>query len=374
MSRIRLTIASVLKPLKDPRAYHRFAKSLRETNKYSINIIGFSEKYIPDENELTFSTIFCHKRNHPSRLLAPIRFLGNLIRFRPKIVIVTTYELLFAAILGKILIRYKLIYDVQENYSHNIRHNQTQQGFVQKISQAYICFNERLAKFAIDHYIFAEACYTAELPKMKPFLVLENKSIFHFPHKSIDLSLKKKINFIISGTLTPVYGIEAGIAWFLRLEKSIPGSKLHLIGHVPLTDFREKLLHIAKANPSIQINISQHPIPYDEILEAYQHADCCIMPYQQLPSIAPKIPSKLYECLAMGIPVLFPHNPLWLSLAEKSNGGREVDFQEQENTFETFQNAISKPFFGNDSLNQDLLWAKDEPKLTNLLEAMQKEV
>lgn len=370
MSRIRLTIASVLKPLKDPRAYYRFAKSLRETNKYSINIIGFSEKYLPDENEVTFSTIFCHKRNHPSRILAPLRFLGGLFRFRPKVVIVTTYELLLAAILGKILLRYKLIYDVQENYHSNLKHNLTQQGFVQKLSQAYVYISESLAKLAIDHYIFAESCYTAELPKMKPFLVLENKSIIRFPQNSIDLSAKEKINFIISGTLTPVYGIEAGIAWFLRLEKSIPGSKLHLIGHVPLSGFREKLLQIAQINPSIQITISQHPIPYGEILDAYRVADCCIMPYQQLPSIAPKIPSKLYECLAMGIPVLFPPNPQWFSLADKSNGGREVDFLEEKNTFELFQKAISKPFFGKNSLNQDLLWAEDEPKLTKLLEAM----
>jgi hypothetical protein len=370
MPKIKLTIASVLKPLKDPRAYYRFAKSLRETNKYSINIIGFSEKYISDENEVTFSPIFCHKRNHPYRLFAPVRFIWNLFKNQPKVLIVTTYELLLPAVLGKLLLRYKLIYDVQENYAKNLSYNLTQEGIALKISLAYVQLNEKLAHFFIDHYILAESCYASELPSMRPYSVLENKSILNLSQKSIDLSKKKSFNFIISGTLTPAYGIEAGLEWFLAVEKSYPGSKLQLIGHVPISSFQEKLIRIAASNSSIQLYISENPIPYSAILDAYKVADCCIMPYHQLPSIAPKIPSKLYECLALGIPVFFPPNPLWAALADKSNGGRTLDFFADPDPVESFRQSISKPFFGKNSSNDGLIWSEDEQKLTHLLESM----
>jgi hypothetical protein len=368
MPKIKLTIASVLKPLKDPRAYYRFAKSLRETNKYSINIIGFSEKYISDENEVTFSRIFCHKRNHPSRILAPIRFIWQLFKNPPRILIVTTFELLLAAVLGKLILKYKLIYDVQENYARNLNYNQTQKGIGLKLSLAYIKLNEKIAAYFIDQYLFAESCYVSELPLMRPFLVLENKSILNSNQKTINLSTKKSLNFIISGTLTPAYGIEAGLKWFLAIEKFYPGSTLQLIGHVPMPTFRERLSRIAASNSSIQLQISELPIPYTEILEAYKLADCCIMPYQQLPSIAPKIPSKLYECLAMGIPVFFPQNPLWTALTEKSNGGREVDFFTDINPVAAFQQAISKPFFGKNPYYKELLWSEDEHKLIDLID------
>ena len=55
MSQTQIVIASVLKPLKDPRLYYRFAISMRETNKYLINIIGFSLKKEPEEEVLPTS-------------------------------------------------------------------------------------------------------------------------------------------------------------------------------------------------------------------------------------------------------------------------------------------------------------------------------
>src|SRR5690606_42149493 len=94
MIKARIVIASVLKPVTEPRAYHKLALSLRETNKYRINIIGFCSKKKPDLEDLRFTSVFCRPRTHPSRILAPFRFIREVFRYRPELVIVTTYELL----------------------------------------------------------------------------------------------------------------------------------------------------------------------------------------------------------------------------------------------------------------------------------------
>jgi hypothetical protein len=46
MPKIKRFTASILNPLKVACTSYRFAFSLCETNKYQINIIGFSEKYM----------------------------------------------------------------------------------------------------------------------------------------------------------------------------------------------------------------------------------------------------------------------------------------------------------------------------------------
>lgn len=57
--KIKILIASVLKPADDVRSYSKIGQSLAQTNKYEVNIIGFDSKrkmrpkifsYIPSLN------------------------------------------------------------------------------------------------------------------------------------------------------------------------------------------------------------------------------------------------------------------------------------------------------------------------------------
>lgn len=152
MTQPNIVVASVLKPLKDPRAYYRFAHSLRETNKYLINIIGFSTKKESNEKNIKFYSIFSQKRNHFSRITAGWSFLKNIIPIKPKLVIITTFELLPAAVLGKMFLKYALVYDVQENHLMNLSQNKTISGWRKNLSKVLVYFIESCSKPFIDHY------------------------------------------------------------------------------------------------------------------------------------------------------------------------------------------------------------------------------
>src|SRR5690606_37631719 len=104
MNKYRIVIASVLKPVTEPRAFSKLALSMRETNKYHINIIGFCAKKSQNLKGIRLTPIFCRHRTHIYRAVAPFRFLREIFAYKPNLVIVTTYELLPMALLGKVFL------------------------------------------------------------------------------------------------------------------------------------------------------------------------------------------------------------------------------------------------------------------------------
>src|SRR5690606_33481704 len=72
--------ASVPKPVPAPRAFSKRALSLRETNKYRSNLIGFCSKKSQTVDDIGFTASFCRKRTHISRLFASLKFLRVLFQ------------------------------------------------------------------------------------------------------------------------------------------------------------------------------------------------------------------------------------------------------------------------------------------------------
>ena len=89
-----IVVASVLKPVDDVRLYEKFALSLGQTNKYDINIIGFSTKNTPSQSNIKYYPIFKFRRMSIHRVLAPINYWICLRKLQPDLIIVTTAELL----------------------------------------------------------------------------------------------------------------------------------------------------------------------------------------------------------------------------------------------------------------------------------------
>ena len=364
-----ILIASLLKPLKDSRAYYRLGLSLRETNKYRLNIIGFSKKKEDEVENIKFTPLFLNNRSGRERWKAGFRFLKVYQKEKPDLTVICTWEFIPFALFGKVLYGGKLIYDVQENYTLNIAHNQTLKGFRKYLAMGLILFIEAIGKMIFEHYVFSEQCYKVEKKHFKPYLVLENKFSGTLIERPIDPKKlpNTAINFLISGTITEVYGIQEAMDWFLNLQKSFPEISLHIIGHCPLPEFEKMLKEMADRNKGIRLDISPIPVPYAQILEAYRSADMVLLPYRQIPSISPKIPSKLYECLAMGIPFLHSPNALWHSFADKYQAGFEVDFTLNDQGKEIMARLRSSKFY-NKAFPYEAFWAhKEKAQLQDLV-------
>lgn len=368
MQKYRVAIASVLKPVKDPRAYYRFGFSLRETNKYQINIIGFSTKSEPAEGELHFHTLFSIQRTSLKRLAVPFLFFHKIFQIRPEILIVSTYELLPVAALAKSLFGFKLIYDVQENYRLNISQNRTVNGLDKWFAEKLVQIIESCSRPFIDHFILAEDCYLGELPKFRPATVLENRFFrVGTPIQQFQLAADRPLRFLISGTITEVYGVLTAIQWFKRLRIFQSNAVLHVLGYSPLNSYLAKLESELPAEGVI-IELSTNPVPYLDILDAYGQADIVLMPYWQTDSIKDKIPSKLYEALVLGKVCLYSPNPKWEEIVSNYGGGFAVDFADFSKVPTIVDHLKSKRFYAKNP-GQELTWKSQEAEFLALIES-----
>lgn len=371
MQKNSVAIASVLKPVKDPRAYLRFGISLRETNKYEINIIGFSTKSEPTEGDIHFHTLFSKQRTHPKRLLVSWAFLSKIWKIKPEILIVTTYELLPVSVLAKWILKYKLVYDIQENHILNISQNRTIGGFARWIAKAVVEIFESCSRPFVDHFFLAERCYLHELPRFRPATVLENKFFKPVvPIQSYQFSTERHLRFLISGTITEVYGVLTGIQWLKEFKKLKPNSELCVIGHCPMESFREKLEEEVPFD-GLTLEIESSPIPYERILKAYDQADVVLLPYWQIESIRDKVPSKLYESFALGKVCLFSPNPRWEEIVKSSGGGFAVDFRDLSAIPSVVSRLQSVRFYDN-SPDVALSWKSQEAEFLDVIASLVK--
>ena len=370
MKKVKIAIASVLKPVTEPRAYRKLAISLRETNKYHINIIGFYAKRLPKEPDIEFTCIFKRNRTHVTRILAPFRFLRRIIRYRPELVIVTTYELLPSAVLGKLFLGYCLVYDVQENYHQNVLQNSPMPRRVRQVLAFAIKAVERATHFFIDHYFFAERSYPAELGYMRRYTLLENK---YSPPDSSPVPATPAVGsaarFLLTGTITPVYGVLQGIYWFLSLQQYYPETHLKITGHVPQTNFLHDLKRRYGNHPRISLNLSGRPLPYARIRQDMLEADILLMPYEIVDSIKFKIPTKLFEAIALRKPLIISENPVWETLVNPYPAGLSVDFAQPLRAREHFEKLLTLPLYQT-APGREVLWDSEAPKLTRAVEAL----
>lgn len=362
-----IIIASVLKPVDDSRMLYKLGFSIRETNKYDLNIIGFSSKKTPKVENIRLTEIFSGPRTNLSRLLVPFKFLRQLIKIKPAVVIVTTYELLPMAWLAKRFIYFKLIYDVQENYVKNISYNLTMPTYLQVLAKWLVGFSERIGRSAIDHHILAEKCYVTEMPNIKNYTVIENKAAITSPFvPTFRLSNPISPHFIISGTITPVYGVIPAIEWFLKLNEALPEAKLSITGHCPLNSFYKQLTRDYGAAKGIQLELSLQPLSVAHIRSKVMEADILMLPYQLLPSIKDKIPTKLYEGIALQKVILMSQNPLWKSIVDKYPAGMCIDFRAIKEVNSVWKSLLKLDYYHLQP-DEDIFWEAEKRKFQQLL-------
>jgi glycosyltransferase involved in cell wall biosynthesis len=357
--KVNVLIASTLKPIRDVRAYQKLALSLSETNTYKVNIIGFSPKKPKSEPGIRSFSSMSRFDSPFDRVLAQGRFVRCILQVRPRLLICCTYELLPLAAFFKSIIGYKLVYDVQENYRANLDLNDTLPPGRKTQADGLIRRSEEVS--GVDLYLLAERCYADEMPEKRPFLILENKfQGERRPVKALHFQGRKKFRFCISGTITPAFGTWNAICWFGEILKTYPESELEIIGHCPIKPFREKLTQAAQNLPQLLLKVAQDPIPHEELVDALKKADFALLPYQNHPAISGKMPTKLFECAALGIPVLITPNPIWEDFLREFRGGHPVNFSDPSMANAEFTRTLEQVFFVS-TPPESVLWKTEKP-------------
>jgi glycosyltransferase involved in cell wall biosynthesis len=365
---IPVLLASSLKPAKDVRAWEKLGRSLRETNTYSLNIIGFSGKMHEQKDSVNFYSSQSSFISKWKRVISQLRFIRLLVKIRPRILICCTYEYLPVAALFKKLFNFKLVYDVQENYVANLDLNPNLTAKAKERATGIIQNAESIN--SIDLYLFAEKCYGEEMPEKRPFLVLENKYSGPIKQvKPIRFPLKKGYKFVITGTITPAFGILDAVVWFKSVLIEFPESRLNIIGHLTLSKFGKALSLACQNVPAIELILSEIPVSHEQLIHAMTESDFALLPYQNIPAIKDKMPTKLFEAAASGIPVLINPNQKWENFLKPFSGGFPVDFSNPKEAGLQLRKALKQEYFTSQP-DQSISWGSQKSDFLKAIKSL----
>ncbi len=368
--RIKTVIASVLKPVDDTRMYEKIGLSLQQTNIYDVNIIGFRTKNIPKNSEINFYPCFNFGRKSIRRLLAPLTFLYFLIKMRPQMVIISTYELIPSALVYRFVFsRTHLVYDVQENYALNVLSNR-KSDLLASVWAGYVRWVESVAQPMISLNIVAETRYSNEINYLNNSLVLLNKfntrcSIVKFT-KINSIYVNSPLKLIFSGTVSTDYGIWQSVEFVNELAKIFPLLKAKFIGRVPDQTLLRELLSIQ--NNVVEFNIDTEPIAHKAILEEMSTADFGIVAHQPTLSIQNCFPTRIYELMHFRIPILLQDHPPWVAYCQQWNSCIPLDFNHYD--VETVAAQMMEQRFYNRGTPDDIYWESEEKKLIKAVDLL----
>ncbi len=151
----RIVIASVLKPVNDPRMFEKMALTL--AHQYEVHIFGTEAK-----TELRNDSVFLHPllpfgRVSTNRLLAPLKLLRVILTLKPSLLIICPHELLWMVLMAKIFLRCPIIYDIRENYFRNILYTNAFPPILRIFIALYVRCKEWITSPFIDRFFLAEA-------------------------------------------------------------------------------------------------------------------------------------------------------------------------------------------------------------------------
>jgi len=308
----RIVIASVLKPVDDTRMLEKLGQSLADV--YDVHIIGFPSSNTLHSNKIKLHPLPRFNRLSIGRLSAPWKILKKLFGLRPVLLIISTHELLFIALLTKLSLHTKIIYDVRENYARNIKHTNAFPVGLRTLLALYVRFKEWIAKPFIDQFFLAEKEYVHELAfPVSRTTILENKY-----KRSLPFEKKEKaghsLQLLFSGTLAESTGVFTAINLASALHGVDTSITLTIIGYCARGETLNKIKHAIHDKSFIVLKGGDQLVPHTEILKAIQQADAGIIAYPPNPSTINSIPTKLYEYLGNQLPILLIHHDTWVSI------------------------------------------------------------
>ena len=372
-NKIVTLIASVLKPVDDTRMFEKIGLSLHQSNKYEVNIIGFQTKNKSLCTKIRMIQAFGFSRLSVARLFAPIKFLRIALSIKPQLLIITTHELIFAAIVYKCLVRKsRLVYDIQENYYRNMIY---QGGFSKPVNLVLaiaIRIIEILSTNLFSKHILAELCYAGEFKfsNTKSILVLNKfKPIKTNNHINYTCFIPKEntLKLIYSGTIHQVYGIVQTISLVKELNKLL-NIKLLIIGCTKDIKLLNYLVKQKAEHSWLQLYADTTPIPHQQIISCIQQADFGIVSHQPVPSIAGCFPTRIYELMAYQKPILLQNHAPWTHYCDRWDSAIAFDYNQFDAIWIAEQMTRRK--FYKYGLPDDIYWESEEKNLLKGLDQL----
>ncbi|WP_156175874.1 glycosyltransferase [Hymenobacter terrenus] len=377
-------LASVLKPVDDTRMRGKFAETLLSRPATHVHVAGRATGNGPEEqsSQICQHCIFRGSRLSLNRLAAQWRYWRLLHRLQPDLVIVHAPELLPLTMLWQLLGRgRRFLYDIRENYALNVSSQRVYQGLTRRGLAAGLRRVETWAARRAQGLILAEASYANELPFLhyQPtgrVVILENK-YQPTPTEALPAGPQtlptpdKPLRLLYTGTISELNGVWEAIALTEQLRTAWPGgARLTIVGFCQQPGLLQQLEDKAQQNAAwLTLIGGASLVPHARIVAEIGQSHVGLLPYRPHPSTERCRPTKLFEYLAHGLPVLSSPNPLWHELLHRYEAGLQLDFAQPING-PALVAELQRHTFYSQGIPTEVLWASEAGKLWHLLDSL----
>jgi glycosyltransferase involved in cell wall biosynthesis len=356
----RIVLASILKPVDDTRMLEKMGLTLRPA--HDVHIIGYpssSERKIP---EISLHPLNAFPRVSWRRLFAKWKVFAIAIKLRPDIFIITTHELLVPALWLKVFLPVKIVYDVRENYYRNILYAGSFPWVLRGPLALLVRWKEKLMAPMVDHFFLAERGYEQEIRFHRGgWTVLENKTAVH--RKQQQEHPQGRLRLLFSGTLAESTGVLNAIGLARELFKLDPSVTLTIAGYAAMKSVRERILKEVKLNSFLRLVGGERLVPHDEILTTIDESDFGIIAYPPSRHTMNSVPTKLFEYLGAGLPVIVDRRWPWVKRYESINPFVFIDFDNIDYPGLLAELKAGRSF----APPEDVTWESEAPKLIDAI-------
>jgi glycogen(starch) synthase len=370
MTSTTIVIASVLKPVYEPRMYEKIAITLSKNREASIHVIGYGTVDKTHPASIQAYGLGHFKRLSVKRLLASWQVFRLLFQLKPTVAVACTHELLIPFLLYKIAHpSVKLVYDLQENYYLNILHTNAFPWFLRWPVASWVRMKERLILPFFTSIIAAENCYLKEMPFIQSkALVIANKAVvdpvvLEAKRSSVP---RERTCLLFSGTISAEYGIYEAIDLAEKLYTADSSFYLRIVGYCADQKERKKLKDYIQGKLFIETQSFDQPVPHTDILKAMREADWGMVAYRDNAATSNRIPTKLYEYISHQLPVLCTTNPAWQELVSTYDAGLCINYKQTH--IDLLIRLLKMPgFYRSTAHPMELSWEMEAEKLEKLV-------
>lgn len=314
LSRKRVLLLSTIHPITDPRIVGKIAASL--TQNYDVHCALTAQRRRNTKHQQANTTVFPHYQWLWKRLLSVHSMaLVCFLRFRPHIVHIFVAELLPLAFIFKWL-GAEVIYEVQENLYKKIPIKSHNSGWLYRRLFHYF---DRKARHNFK-FIFTEKSYLQQYQDLRyPYRIVQNFAATHWLTTNLPTPNLKTPTFFYAGVISYERAFDTLLNALCIVKDKYPNVRLCLFGHlrVPTT-----ILEMSVAYQQVKANLVFHGyLPQDEVFEYAKDALTGIALLKPVGDYADSYPTKLFDYMALGLPVITSDLPLLQAVVEPNKCG-----------------------------------------------------
>lgn len=313
-----VVLAHTLKPPSETRIYDKLGASIALNFCLKVEVWGakiLNEKIEESTDCFIPKAIFCQKKGFSYRIENLNRFWNNLQISKPEVVICCSPDLLLIASIYKLVYQKKIIWDLQENYSLNLKYQKIYKKWIFKGLKLFADPIQKLFLKIPDQIWLAEEIYSSQLCdslKDKKWILLENRISKKWEEEKLNFLLKpQNPYFLFSGVITKESGIEKAIRWMDFWVISFPEWYLRVCGYCPDKQLITTLQRLETTRPWLILENIESWKSSEQIKTALVHSTAILMPYIESEANRGKKPTKWFESQWAGKPALVQKDGNW---------------------------------------------------------------